>query len=156
MFPPYKSQVARGIPFDNQTNSFAATNVQAAIEEARSAALNNDRYPIQANRNANTGINTYLEIFPGEDSLTAPLIAPANSTIVAATIQASANTAGAIRIRNISLNTTLIDLSFAGTSKQSFPILAVGGINAGNEIGFLVVTAAINKPKIRVWFNTQP
>lgn len=156
MFPPFASAVARAIPFDNSSNSFVATQVQAAIEEARTAALNNDRYPVQASRNANTGINTYLEIFTGEDSLTAPLIVPANSTIVAATIQATANTAGAIRIRNITLNTNLIDLSFGGGSSAVFGSLSVTGINSGNSIGFLVVTAAVNKPKIRVWFNTQP
>jgi hypothetical protein len=156
MFPPFKSAVARAIPFSTVGNSFVSTNVQDAIVEARTAALNNDRYPIQANRNANTGINTYLEIFPGEDSLTAPLVAPANSSIVAATIQASANTAGAIRIRNITQNTTLIDLSFAGGSSAVFGTLSVTGINSGDLIGFLVVTAAINKPKCRVWFNTQP
>jgi len=36
---PYKSPVAKGIPFDNSTNGFTSTEVQAAIEEAKAAAV---------------------------------------------------------------------------------------------------------------------
>lgn len=36
--PVYKSDVAKGIPFDNTGNGFTSTDVQAAIEELKAAA----------------------------------------------------------------------------------------------------------------------
>jgi hypothetical protein len=36
--PVHKSTVAQSTPFDNETNGFVATDVQAAIEEARQSA----------------------------------------------------------------------------------------------------------------------
>jgi len=38
----FKSLVARAIPFDNSTNGWFATEVQSAIEEARSESFGND------------------------------------------------------------------------------------------------------------------
>lgn len=157
MFPPFKSAVARAIPFDNTVApGFTATNVQDAIYEAVQDAINNDRYPIQASLGGNANINSFLEIFPGEDSNTAPLVVPSNSSIVAVVIQATANTNGAIRIRNKTTSLTLYDALFSGTNKKVYNNLSIFGMSSGDEITFSVVTAAVNKPKIRAWFNTQP
>lgn len=150
-----RTQLAQNTPFDNATNGFTATDVQAAIEETLLDAINNDRYPIQANYNGNANIGRYLEVFPGEDSLAAPLLSPSNSKIVQITIQAVAVSTGSIEIYNITTATVLYTASFSGAAKQTFNNLSIAGIAAGNELGFRVSGASINKPKIRAWFNTQ-
>jgi hypothetical protein len=152
-----RTQFAGNVPFDNTgpAASFTSTNVQDAIVEAITDSINNDRYPIQANYGGNGNAGTFLEVFPGEDSNTAPLVMPQSSLILQVTIQASANSNGAIRISNKTTATTLYTANFSGTSKRVFTGLSVGGISANDEITFSVVTASVNKPKIRVWFNTQ-
>lgn len=153
-----RTQVAGNVPFDNTApgaTSFTATDVQAAIIEAITDSINNDRYPVQASSTGNLNPGGFLDIFPGEDSNTAPLIMPQTSIIIQVTIQASANSNGAIRISNKTQGTTLYDAKFSGTAKQVYSNLLVGGIAGGDEVTFSVATAQVNKPKIRVWFNTQ-
>lgn len=151
-----RTQRAFTVPFDNSTNGFLATDVQAAIEESRQDAIDNDRYPIQASYIGAAVVGRYLEIFPGEGSDTGPLLAPDNSIITAVTVQAQSATTGAIRIYNVTTATVLYDASYGGATQQIYLDLALGGISSGDSISFSVITAAINKPKLRVWFQTVP
>ena len=44
MAGPVNSQVARAVPFDNSTNGFSSTDVQAAIEEISATTAENFSY----------------------------------------------------------------------------------------------------------------
>lgn len=147
-----RTQRAVDTPFDNTTNGFLSTNVQDAMTEVQAII----RYAIQASYGGNANAGTYLEIFPGEDSNAAPLYIPDAASIVAVAIQANSNSTGAIRIYNKTTATTLYDAAFSGTSKIAYTNLSVTGIHDNDEISFLVVNAAVTKPKIRVWFNVNP
>jgi hypothetical protein len=69
MFPPFKSSVARAIPFDNTGNGFTATQVQAAIQEARDTAPGFARASVTTVFNGTIGNNQWLgysELLPGD------------------------------------------------------------------------------------------
>jgi len=150
-----RTQNAYQTPFDNSMNGFDSINVQDAIEETLMDAINNDRYPIQASYNGNATSGRYLEIFPGESSDIAPLYMPSTSYIVAVTIQANSNSNGSIEIYNITTATVVYTASYAGTSAQAFTGLYVNGLFTGNLVAFRTAGVSINKPKVRVWFNTS-
>jgi len=46
------TQHSRGTPFDNETNSFTATEAQSAIEEARDTATGKIQWIVSINRNS--------------------------------------------------------------------------------------------------------
>ena len=150
-----RTQTAGQTPFDNSTNGYDAIDVQAAIEETLFDAINNDRYPIQASYNGNANAGRYLEIFPGENSFNAPMLAPSTSYVVAVTAQAAANSNGAIEIYNITTNTVIYTIPFGGAASAAITGLYVNGVFLNNLIGFRTALANINKPKLRVWFNTS-
>ena len=150
-----RTQTADQTPFDNSTNGFNSITVQDAIEETLSDAINNDRYPIQASYNGNATSGRYLEIFPGESSDLAPLYMPSTSYIVAITIQASTTSNGSIQVYNITTDTVIYTASYAGASAQAFTGLLVGGLSPGNLVAIRTSGASINKPKVRIWFNTS-
>lgn len=78
MFPPYANQVARGTPFDNSSNGFTATQVQAAIEEAKTSAPGKARASITTIFNAAISNNQWLgfsDQLPGD---TVPIRIPWN------------------------------------------------------------------------------
>jgi hypothetical protein len=78
MFPPYQSQVARAVPFDNSANAFTATQVQAAIEEAKNTAPGKARASITTIFNSTIGNNQWLgfsDQLPGD---TVPIRIPWN------------------------------------------------------------------------------
>jgi hypothetical protein len=58
-------QVASSVPFDNSTNSFTAEDVQAAIEEARSAALGKRAFTVFVSNGATT--NKWLVSWSASD-----------------------------------------------------------------------------------------
>jgi hypothetical protein len=140
--------------FDNSTNGFVSTNVQAAIEEVKNIATDKPTYPIQASYNGNANIGRYLEAFPGEDTLTSTILLPDACVLHDFVIQAESANNGAITIKNITTNTVIYNASFAGQKRQIFLNQNLGIINGGDELTVYVTAASINKPKIRMWFKT--
>lgn len=68
---PQKNNVAGSTPFDNSTNGFAATDVQAAIEEAKATAVSKVRFTLVTTFNGVVGNNSWLgysELLPGNTS----------------------------------------------------------------------------------------
>lgn len=71
-----KSQIALSVPFDNSTNGFTSTDVQAAIEEAKQNAEGFPRAGIRSNYNGTVSANQWLgpsELFPNTPLLVAPV-----------------------------------------------------------------------------------
>lgn len=68
--PIYTSPIAQSIPFSNATNGFTSVNVQAAIEEAKAAAIAASRFCITTTFNGTIGNNEWLgysEVLPGNN-----------------------------------------------------------------------------------------
>lgn len=73
--------VAQSIPFDNATGGFDATDVQAAILEAKSDAVNLPRYSIVTTFNGNVSNNQWLgydNLLPGDQ---VPILIPLRSRL---------------------------------------------------------------------------
>lgn len=87
------SQVAESVPFDNSTNGYEADNVQGAIEEGVTSALNTPIYTIVLQHNGTVSDGTWLgydSLLPGNDT---PIIIPRNADFTEFTF--SNNNAGA-------------------------------------------------------------
>lgn len=64
----FSTQVAKSVPFKNSTNSFAASNVQDAVEEALNVASSLARFTIVCTFNGTISNNQWLglnEVLPG-------------------------------------------------------------------------------------------
>lgn len=81
--------------FDNTTNSFVATNVQAAIEEARDTAQGLARATVVAGYGGQAK-GKYLEFFKGLSSDTSPYVFSEDATIKAVSCSFSATPIGTI------------------------------------------------------------
>lgn len=76
-----RTQIAEVTPFNNSTNGFVSTDVQAAIEEARTSAIQKVRYTIVTTFNGVVGNNQWLgfnELLPGNQ---VPIRIPINSIL---------------------------------------------------------------------------
>lgn len=150
---PHTAFAQRFLSEPERANGFTKKTTQEAIEEALATAQK-PVYPVQASYNGNANIGRYLEIFPGEDSLTAPLLIPNASKILDITIQAAAVSTGAIDIKNLTTNTVLYSAAYNGFDHNEYLGLSIMGIAAGNDLGFVVSGSSVNKPKIRIWVKT--
>lgn len=81
----YQSPVAKVIPFDNSVNSFAAVEVQSAIEEAKSSGVSNDRFPYIFSWGGSAE-NKWLDTVSGISSATTPLYIVENVLIKAISV----------------------------------------------------------------------
>ncbi len=77
----HESSVAESVPFDNATNGFVATDVQAAIEESLTVAVGKPRYSIPTTHNGTVSNNQWLgytNLLSGND---VPIRVPIASTL---------------------------------------------------------------------------
>lgn len=84
-----KNQVARGTPFDNSTNGYTSTNVQEAIEEGVSTALETPIYTILLQHNGTVSNGTWMgydSLLPGDDT---PIIIPKDADLISFTFSNS-------------------------------------------------------------------
>lgn len=110
--------------FDNSSNGFAATNVQAAIEEAKTTAVSKVRFTIVTAFNGTVGANQWLgydQLLPGD---TVPIVLPV-----------------ACRLKEISV-------SFAGANVDGRIDLYKNGILAGNIINNTLTFTNANVKKV--------
>lgn len=73
--------VAASVPFDNDTNGYAAEDVQAAIEESKITAVALPRYAIVTTFNGTVSNNQWLgysNLLPGDS---VPIIIPSNAVL---------------------------------------------------------------------------
>jgi hypothetical protein len=77
-----RTQLAEQTPFDNATNGFTSTDVQAAIEETKTFVLGAAVSPIVMGA-IGASSNKYLEFFRSIPTNDTPFVAPFNMKIIA-------------------------------------------------------------------------
>lgn len=123
-----RTQEAIQTPFDNATNSFTATDVQAAIEEARDTARGQaSRYAVVFGLQGNKS-NAWLNMFSSIDSQSSPFVAAEPGEVRAMAVS-NTNAAGTTEY-TVYKNGVLLDvLTRTGTltayeSGLSWPVAA--------------------------------
>jgi hypothetical protein len=152
---PVKSYVAKTVPFEpNALLGFSSTDVQAAIEEAKSDAFYNDRYPFIGSYNGNANAGRYLEVFPGIGSDSAPFLFPENSQVVTVTLGNTTMSTGTIGFfKTTDLVNPVFSLSLTNQTTAIFTGLA-HSFASQDQMAIRVTAGSLNKPYIRVWINT--
>lgn len=156
---PWNLPVAQSIPFNNSLNGYAATNVQGAIEEARSSAYANDLYPIFTSYNGNAITGRYFDIWASQDSFSSPfpLIYQTNLiAVVARTTTASATCT--IGFFDISTSTTVPLYSFSMVAQKSIEIIGtvtspLYTFPSTVDLAIKVTAGTINTPHMYVLMN---
>ena len=157
-----RTQTAIQTPFEPNRNpgfgglpqSFTSTDAQNAIEEAKAAAFNNDRYSLQCSYNGNANVGRYLEIFGGLDSLSAPFIFPENARVVTVTlgnVAVSTFTVGFFKTAD--LVTPVFSLSLIAQISSVFNGFAYAFVQY-DQLVMRVTAGSANKPYCRIWINT--
>jgi hypothetical protein len=133
-----------------------STNVQDAIEEALTTALNNDRYPFIASYNGSAGNNKWLEAYPGVDTLVAPFQIPDQSVIRTISYLAAANSTGTFEFWNTrpTPNVLLFSLSVSASKDVTWTDLSYA-IDPDTHLSIKVTGGSFNKPALTIWINTS-
>ena len=138
--------------FDNSTNGWVSTNVQAAIEEALSVAIGNDSYSFVASYNGNANVGRYLEVFPAIGSDSAPLIFPTDAILTAVSLGVVAVGTGTIGFfKSTDLVTPIYSISITAESRKLDTTVMGAEFDALDELSIRVTSGSFNKPFIRVW-----
>jgi hypothetical protein len=99
MSGPIRTQVAGATPFDNSTNGFVAADVQAAIEEAKTAAGSKGRFSITAGFDGNATVGRYLEFNSNVDSNQSGFLIPRDGTLRECSLAIQTNAAVTVQLR---------------------------------------------------------
>lgn len=124
--------------FSNVGNGFAATNVQAAIEEAKNTAVGKARFAMAFVHNGSVGNNTWLGFSELVPSNTTPLIVPVACKLNELALSfAGANVDGVLLIyKNGTSNPTNVIYSNTFTNENTFKLMS--GLNlplvAGDQL----------------------
>lgn len=137
----YISPVAGGIPFNNATNGFTATNVQTAIEEAKNSiaystasatgtvTTTSGTFSVMTTMTLTPVAGTYLCIFSGNMDITSGVNGTGEIALFVNAVQATDST------RDMTLNVALL-LGLIGTAtvgasgSQTMTIATVNGSQA--------------------------
>lgn len=124
--------------FSNSGNGFVATNVQAAIEEARDSAVGKARFGMAFVHNGSVGNNTWLGFSELVPSNTTPLIVPVNCKLTELAFSfAGANVDGVLLIyKNGIVNPLNVIYSNTFTNQNSFKLMSGLNLtlNAGDQL----------------------
>lgn len=124
--------------FSNSGNGFVATNVQAAIEEARDSAVGKARFGMAFVHNGSVGNNTWLGFSELVPSNTTPLIVPVNCKLTELAFSfAGANVDGVLLIyKNGIVNPLNVIYSNTFTNQTSFKLMSGLNLtlNAGDQL----------------------
>jgi hypothetical protein len=148
----FLSPVAKSIPFDNSTNGFLSTNVQAAIEEAQQNALSSVA-PIIVTYGGNANIGRYLEIFPATDSLTIPYLIVTSQSLRALSLQCSASTTVTVGVfKTTDLVNPIQSISLSAQIATSITGLSIS-LSPGDKLALRVTAGSGNKPSIAMYIG---
>lgn len=151
--PIYKSPVARGVPFDNSTNGFTATETQAAIEEAKLVASNASRGPTVCGFDGNASNGRWLEFYSNNPSNNNPFIVSEPSELVALSVSASANATGTVTVFKNGISLTTISLSAARKNRIKGLALSLTDLD---EISVQITSGSISRPNVYLFIRTLP
>lgn len=124
--------------FSNSGNGFTSTNVQSAIEEARSTAVSKARFALTFTHNGTVGNNTWLGFSELVPSNTTPIIVPINCILSELAMSfAGANVDGVLLIyKNGTTNPTNVIYSNTFTNQNLYKLMT--GLNlslvAGDQL----------------------
>lgn len=139
-------------PFDNSTNGFTSTNVQAAIEEAKSAATSKARYVVSAGFDGTASTGRWLEFSSNVDSNISGFVVPRAAKIREVSIAVTANSTITVQIRKKD-NTVLTSISLAAARTG-----AVSGLSVSLALldELMIYTSSGSAARPVVWISIEP
>jgi len=164
---PFTTPVAISTPFIPDRNpsygggpsGLSATNVQDAIEEAKSDAIANDRFVLLAHYGGNANVGRYLEFFPNEASDTSPILFTAITRILGVTLQTSAANATAsvgIFDLNVSSVTPVYTVVLTAAKRVEYTGSPLATFAANCLMAIRVTSGSINSPTMQLVFSSAP
>lgn len=111
MASPFVKPVAGSVPFDNGTNGYMATDVQAAIEESQTTAVEKARYTLLAAYNATANNGRWLEWFQSVPTNENPYYPPRRSILTSLSLTVAGSSTTTITIYKNGVSATTISLT---------------------------------------------
>lgn len=137
-----RTQQAEQTPFDNASNTFTATDVQAAIEEARDTARGQaSRYAVIFGLQGNKS-NAWLNVFASIGSDSSPYVAAEPGEIKAMSV-ANKNSSGTT-IYTLYKNGVAVDTLTRSGTQTAFEAGLTIPIVAGDELSAKITTGSSN------------
>lgn len=148
----YQSQVAKSVPFNNDTNSFVSTDVQAAIEEVDTAIDNKAQYGAICAYNGTANAVKYLEFFASISSNTAGLVLAENSTLrsIAVSVQTATTATFTLYKNGVSIQT--ISLS---SSRTNYISGLTTSLSTGDELSAAITSGSASNIILNFYIRTE-
>jgi hypothetical protein len=139
--------LAKNCSFDNATNGYVATDVQAAIEESRSTAEGKARYAISCGFDGNTTVGRYLEYNSNVDSNVTGFVVPRASTLKELSLGVATNSTITFTIYRWdgSVETSLTTISLANVRTTTITGLNIS-LGAGWELRVKCTSGSCARP----------
>lgn len=136
-----KNQHAIETPFDNTSNGFTATDVQAAIEEALTTARTKDRYFVMSGFDGTASTGRWLEFLTNVASNISGFVVPKDSYMEEYSIacQSSTTVTVGIFVNAVQVDTFTVTTERKGTKDVFFQV------NALDEISFKINSGSCSK-----------
>lgn len=146
-----RTQWAASTPFDNSTNGFTSTDVQAAIEEAKTTAEGKARYIVPFGFDGNGAAGRWLESFTNIPSNISGYVVAKPAIIKELTLACSASTTITIGVYN---NAVQIATLVMVTSKV-FEVDKNINITTLNEISAKIESGTCTRPAFYIHLRYQ-
>lgn len=141
------NQVAKSVPFDNDSNGFVATDVQTAIEEIGASASPGFSF----GRSGTSNAGTYLQV-DGVPSNQAGRIVPLTSAFISdifISCQTAATFSIQIQKRVGNVFTTIFTQTITASRVFTGPVIGVS-VNLGDELCCRVSSGSVNNVVVGV------
>ena len=166
---PFTTPVALSVPFEPNRNpqwdgitgpsGIQSTNVQDAIEEAKTDSLANDRFVLLGHYGGNANTGRYIEIFPAEASDIAPIYLAAGSRVldlVAQTTAANATCNIGVFDLNVSNVTPIYTIVMTAQKRVSYSGNPLAALPVNALLAFRVTSGSINSPLLQITLSAAP
>ena len=147
---PFLTNVAVSTPFNNSINGFVATDVQTAIEEAKSSAEGKVRYNATCGFDGNASSGRYLEFITNISSSLTPFVIAEKSYLKSISIGTNGNSTTTVTIykNGVALET----IATSGTSKNNKKNLT-HILNELDGISASVTSGSSSRPMVFLFFQ---
>lgn len=150
MAAPTIKQVAGSTPFDNTTNGYMSINVQDAIEESQTTAVEKARYTLLSAYNATANTGRWLEWFQSVPTNTNPYYPPRRSILTSLSLSVDGNATTTITIYKNNISVTTISLT--AQSSATVPILNVP-YEPTDYLSIQVTAGTCSRPSLFLFFQ---
>lgn len=137
-----RTQMAITTPFDNSTNGFTATEVQSAIEEAKSTAEGKARYVVNFGFDGTASTGRWLETITNVASNLSGYVVAKPAILKELSLSCSASSTITIGIYRNAVQIATIVMSAQKTDYEDENVT----LNAGDEISAKVESGSCSKP----------